>query len=242
MHSDCIRELGASRQASANSSRRRFMAKRRPGKYDHLLPKLKPLPPQDLAHQQRVEDVKKLLRLCTLCEGTGNIRDDVETWPCTRCEGTGRRKLNAQILGAAYVEYRALMAEAEQALSQNMLVIEALTQMLIKAQEHQDESFGAYGASENSLKLTNGDTIRLQPEIFPVASNKNDFREWCFNHGLKNRMELPAKPMTDLCKQRLLVGEKEPDGINIFVKTKVVYTPLKTEVASTDVATTEEVF
>lgn len=219
------------------------MAKRKPGKYDHLLPKLPKLPPEDLEYQQRVEDVKKLIRFCTHCEGhktepkideptdTKYFPEDAEL--CHVCAGSGRRKLNGQAIGELYVIARADVETVAQAASDANLMLEAVSQMLISAQEAADSDFGAFGASDRGLKLTNGDSLRTQPEVYPVAKDKASFREWCFANGLRGKMELPPKPMTDLAKSRLLHGESEPTGMTIYVRTKVVYTPLKTEVSAT---------
>jgi hypothetical protein len=225
------------------------MAKRKPGKYDHLLPKLPKLPPEDLEYQQRVEDVKKRIRFCEHCNGKGKqmvpLSATEEQTTCHFCNGNGRRKLNGQSLADLYVIARADVETVAKAMSDANLILEAVSQMLIASQDSGDSDWGAFGASDRGLRLTNGDAIRTQPEIYPVAKDKAAFREWCFANGLRNRMDLPPKPMTDLAKSRLLHGESEPTGMTIYVRTKIVYTPLKTSEVSAqnnDESTEETIF
>lgn len=217
------------------------MAKRKPGKYDHIIAKLKPLPPQDLNVQQRVEDSKNELRKCLKCGGTGRLEEDWvnDDRSCHHCLSTGRRKLDANALGLLYEKQRADVDLIALVVSQASIELEAIVQLLISTHDKRepDPAWGAFGASDNSLKTLEGGSIRLQGEVYPVAKNKALFREWCFARGMRNSMELPVKPMTDLVKSILLNGDLEPNGIETYVRTKVVYTPLKTEVrtsSSTD--------
>lgn len=219
-------------------------AKRKPGKYDHLFPKLKKLPPQDLEYQLRVEETKKLLRRCVSCEGNGKTPSideptDQKYYPddapaCFHCNGTGRRKLTGQALSSLYVIARADKETLEHMTKEANLELEAVSQMLVASQESGDSDWGAFGASERAIKLTDGDAIRVQPEVFAMPRDKNAFREWCYANGLRSKMELPDKPTTDLVKLRLLNGETEPKGIEVYVRTRIVYTPMKTEVSSNE--------
>lgn len=212
-------------------------AKRKPGKYDHLFPKLKKLPPQDLEYQVRVEETKRLLRRCNSCDGTGTIRVPFEPGydanePCPHCNGSGRRKLTGSALSELYVIARADKETLEAMTKEANLELEAVSQMLVASQESGDSDWGAFGASDRALKLTNGDSIRVQPEVFALPRNKQEFREWCYQNGLRGKMELPDKPTSDLVKLRLLNGEAEPTGVEVYVRTRIVYTPMKTEVTS----------
>lgn len=216
------------------------MAKRKPGKYDHLLPKLPKLPPQDLEYQLRVEDVKNMLRKCSACEGTGHSawqNDEI----CTSCEGTGRRRLNGSDIGKMYAEARANAAEIEAVQKASNLELEALSQLLVASQDSGNADWGAYGASERSLKLVNGDTIRVQPEIYPDESNKAGFRDWCYANGFTNEMELPHSKLVALVKKRLFEGKADPDHVKVYVRNKIVYTPFKAAAESEVPANTDDV-
>jgi hypothetical protein len=214
------------------------MAKRKPGKYDHLFPKLRKLPPQDLEYQQKVECIKKEIRTCVACEGrkttshtmVGEDRHDI---PCSECNGTGRRTLTGGLLVAEYAQARAQKELLEDAVSKLGVEVEALTQLLIASQEQGDSDWGAYGASDRSIKMTDGDALRVQPDVFAMVRDKKAFRDWCYtNATLTENMELPEKKTNDLIKAILLNGKKEPPGIEVYVRTRVVYTPMKTEVTS----------
>lgn len=213
------------------------MAKRKPGKYDHLFPKLRKLPPQDLEYQQKVECIKKEIRKCTDCESGQQIAnpsgDEVEYRACETCGGTGRRTLTGALLVAEYAQARAQKELLEDAVSKLGVEVEALTQLLIASQEQGDSDWGAYGASDRSIKMTDGDALRVQPDVFAMVRDKKAFRDWCYtNATLTENMELPEKKTNDLIKAILLNGKKEPPGIEVYVRTRVVYTPMKTEVTS----------
>jgi len=228
-------------------------AKKKPGKYDHLLPNLPPLPPSDLDYQAKVEDEKIRMRTCAECYGTGyrplsfvevsarvadpqlSEEDKLSLPVCGFCGGQGWRRLDAQQLAARYVIARADVATVEAAAFRANLALEAVSQMLIANNDtKKDPAWGAFGASDNALKMTNGDNIRLQGAPFPLANDKDKFRDWCYDNGLRGKMELPAKPLLDMVKLRLLNGDSDPEGVKTYVRTSIVYTPMKTEVASSD--------
>lgn len=211
------------------------MAKRKPGKYDHILPKLRKLPPQDLEYQQKVETVKATIRKCVACEGAGKrqVSEGHVEDPCMTCLGTGRRKLTGQVLVAEYATARAQKEYLEDIVSKLGVEVEALNQMLVASQEQGDSDWGAFGASDRAIKMTDGDSLRVQPEIFAVVRDKAAFRDYCFkSEKLTANMELPEKKTNDLLKAILLNGAKEPPGIEVYVRTRVVYTPMKMEVTS----------
>lgn len=235
------------------------MAKK-PGKYDHLLPKLPKTHGTDDSYQARVEVEKANLRKCTTCKGVGHHRQPLETTvdaevSCGDCNGTGRRKLTADLIATLYAKQRAEKDIVELALSQINCELEALTQLLIASQEQAEPGWGAFGAADNQLRLTSGDAVRTNPEIYPVVFDKNAFRDWLVartstpeepeqflrqrieafaRDPLTSKLTLPPKALTDMVKDRLLRGQPEPDGVKVFVKTKVTFSPLQTETVSQD--------
>lgn len=202
------------------------MAKRRPGKYDHLLHKFKKLPPADLKQQEKINHRKVTLRDCPRCDGGRQSPIGVT---CGTCEGTGQWQLTASRLSDLYVIARADLETILLAASAANIELEALTQLLIESQENKAPEWGAFGASDRSLKMTNGDTIRVQSELYGTIKSKAAFRAWCYNNELTVHMELPEKKTQDLVKARAINAQLEPDGIEIFTRAKIVYTPLKTE-------------
>jgi len=208
------------------------MAKRKPGKYDHLLAKYKKLPPDDLKQHEKIQHRKITLRTCPRCDGSKLENDVAENGPCHMCNGSGEWELTATRLAELYIIARADVETLLHIVSVANVELEAVTQLLIESQENQAPEWGAFGASDRAMKLTNGDTIRVQPELYGTANSKADFRVWCYNNGLRGDMELPEKKTQDIVKARALVADKEPDGIEIFTRAKIVYTPMKTEASA----------
>lgn len=166
------------------------------GKYDAVLPGLKPLPPSDLSYQEKVERVKA----------------DV-----------GLRQ--ADELAEAYIALRHEKKAVEKQLYDVNLRIEAHEQLLAESQERGGAGWGEYGVKENALRLSSGDTVRIQREPYGQVRDKEAFRLWCIANGYERQLQLWPTTMNAVCKERLMVGEPEPDGCETFAKTKVVYTP-----------------
>jgi hypothetical protein len=185
------------------------MAKRKPGKYDHLLHKYPKLPPEDLAHHDRIQLHKQQLKA-----------------------DNGGANFTATRAAELYTLARMYKAQLEIAESDVNLELEALTQLLVESQEDKAPEWGAFGASDRSLRLTTGDALRVQPEIFAMVRDKNNFRDWCVAQQLRSQMELPDKKTQDLTKLRLLNGEPEPTGIEVYVRTRIVFTPMTVEQTS----------
>jgi ribosomal protein L37AE/L43A len=202
------------------------VAKRKPGKYDHLLPKLKALPPGDPVRQAKIDFVKQDIRKCKTCDGTGTVRDDVESWPCTHCNN-GRRKLTGSVLVDEYTQTRLQKEALEAAVAALGIELEACEQLLIASQQAGDPDWGAFGGSDRTVKMTDGDTLRVQPEVYAMVKDKAVFRHWCMQNNLANKMELPEKPTHDLMKIRLLNGQPEPPGTEAYVRTRIVFAPFK---------------
>lgn len=226
------------------------MAAKKPGKYDHLLPKLPKTTGIDDSYQARVEVEKTKFRKCATCK---DLSAELQA-SCIVCKGTGRRALVPDLLATLYAKQRAEKEIAELVLSQVNCELEALTQMLIASQENGEVGWGAYGAADNALRLTSGDGLRTQPEIYPVVFDKAAFRNWLIREGmngsvdlmidaaqlnsmlfqlgsnkLTSKLTLPPKELSDMVKDRLLRGMPEPDGVKVFVKTKIVFSEMKTE-------------
>ena len=205
------------------------MAPRKPGKYDHLLHKFKKMPPSYLKQQERINLRKISLRECPNCDGSGSVDLLSGGELCDLCLGTGEWELTATRLAALYVIARADVATIMAAAAMASVELEALTQLLIDSQEDKAPEWGAFGASDRGMKLTNGDALRVQPELHGTVKNKAAFRQWCFDNGQTTHMELPEKKTQDLVKLRLLNGQLDPDGIEVFTRARIVYTPLKME-------------
>lgn len=230
------------------------MAKK-PGKYDHLLPNLPKTHGTEAKYQDRVEAQKKELRKCQTCK---DLSAELQA-SCIACNGNGRRKLTPELMGVLFAQQRARKELVELTLSAVNCELEALTQMLIASQEQNESGWGAYGAADNALRLTSGDGLRTQPEIYPVVFDKNAFRDWLVGltvfenetdeyraarlasfaaNPLTSKLTLPIKELNDMVKDRLLRGQPEPPGVKVYVRTKIVFSEMQTET----VAETTDVF
>lgn len=233
------------------------MAKK-PGKYDAVmrtLPKTTGIEPH---YQTRVDVQKAELRKCKLCGGQSTQPNIA----CGQCNNTGRRAITPELLATIYATKRAELEIAQSVISGINCEIEALTQLLTESQERHEPGWGAFGAADNAVKLTSGDALRLQPEIYPTVKDKKAFRNWLILQTVANEetdafkaariasfdtnptttaITLPPKVFTDLIKDRLLEGLPEPDGITVFVKTKVVFTEFKPDALSNEVETFRDI-
>lgn len=176
------------------------MAKKKPGKYDAVIGKLANLPVEDQSYQAKVQAVK----------------DSLQKFPTSPSS-----------LGREYARLRAEHERVEKETYEINLRIEAVSQLLIETNEAENAEWGAYGAPDTTLRLVNGDSIRVQKEPIGQVTDKEAFRQWCLANGYANQLQLWPSTMNALVKERLLVGQPEPDGTEVFVKTKLVYTPLK---------------
>lgn len=170
------------------------MAKRKPGKYDAILPNLKPLPPSDLSRQERIQKVIEAV------EDKSGIA-----------------------LAQAYADLRVLKDKICDELSEVQLLIDAHEQMLAESQEAQSAGWGDYGVGENTVKLVTGETVRVQPEPVGQVMDKEAFRLWCIKNGYERQLQLWPSTMNAIVKERVLVGLPEPDGCECFSRNKIVF-------------------
>lgn len=187
------------------------MAKQQAGKYAAHLHKLTRIgstePP---AYQQRVEQRKAELRE-EFTSSNATISDIAKRYRSVRSEA---EDLEAQV-------------------SKKNVDIEALCQLMVASQEQGEEGWGQYGAPETTLRLINGDTVRVQAEPYTATEDREVLREHFMSHeDLKRHLAPPWATINALNKERLLNGEVELPGTKLYVKTKIVYTankPAKTD-------------
>jgi hypothetical protein len=168
------------------------MSKDKGGKYAAVLPGL-PKFVEESSYQEKVNQVKQTI--------------------------TNR---DAVALAQEYVEVREVKASLEEDLYLANMKIAALEQLLDDSQERQAAGWGDYGVKDNALRLPSGATIRVHREPYGQVKDKEAFRLWCIANGYERQLQLWPATMNALVKERLLVGEAEPDGCEAFAKTKVV--------------------
>ena len=75
-----------------------------------------------------------------------------------------------------------------------------------------------------NLKLSSGHSVRTQVEPNAVVRDKSVYRQWCVDNGFGELMVLPWQTTNSITKERLEDGNPEPEGIEVFSRTKVVLT------------------
>jgi hypothetical protein len=124
-------------------------------------------------------------------------------------------KLSPVEIATSVVDLRAEKAEHEAELSLINLRLEAHHQLLI---DIYDET------GVENLKLASGHSIRTQVEPNAVVRDKAIYRQWCVDNGYEELMALPWQTTNSITKERLEDGNPEPEGVEIFSRTKVVLT------------------
>jgi|TARA_R110000824_G_scaffold1386_3_gene7035 hypothetical protein len=124
-------------------------------------------------------------------------------------------QLSPSDIATRVVDLRKKKAEIEGNLSEVNLTLEAHHQLLINIYDE---------AGVENLKLASGHAIRTQVEPNAVVKDKEVYRRWCLANGYDELMALPWQTTNSLTKDRLQDGEPEPDGVEIFARTKVVLT------------------
>jgi hypothetical protein len=111
---------------------------------------------------------------------------------------------------------------------------EALTLMLNDAKDSGDPAFGAYGATDNTVRMPDGSNVRVQKEPYASVFDYDANRKWAIEQGLERKLMLPWGTINSITKDRLKAGENEPPGVKAFTKTKVVYTKPRKKGESAD--------
>lgn len=121
-----------------------------------------------------------------------------------------------------YIKWRREKARIEEMLSAANLQLAAYEQLLEDSQERGAAGWGDYGVKENALRLPSGATVRVQREPYGKVVDKEAFRQWCIANGYANQLQLWPSTMNGIVKERLLAGEREPDGTEAYSYTKIV--------------------
>lgn len=169
--------------------------KTKPGKYDEIVKTLKP-------QEKPVTDNELLIR-------------------ATKDKITDRDAIS---LGKAYITLRKQKAKIEDELSDVQVMIEAYERLLSESQERQAAGWGDYGVSDKTLKMVTGGTIRLEPVPRGSVKDVEAFRRWCIKAGYERQLVLHSGTMNSIVKERLVAGMSLPDGVEVFLDTKFVYT------------------
>jgi hypothetical protein len=172
------------------------------GKYDDVLPKLKPAPleGEGLKRQEKIDAVKKALKTNEAGEALILLPDQ---------------------LASIYAGERAKLAELKAAESVIQLKIDALEQLIVDSWDKEEDGWGAYGASPNVIRLRDGSSVLVEPQPEGKVEDKEKFRLWCIANGLEKQLQLWPSTMNAIAKERCLAGEPQPDGVSVYLRTTV---------------------
>lgn len=166
-----------------------------PGKYDAVLPNLRPRPVEDAGWQAQVDAEKAKI------DADGGTE-------LTMLYALARAEKDVKAAEMAIINIR----------------VAALEQLLCDSQDAKAEGWGQYGVAENALRLPDGSTVRVQAEPYGKVVDKEAFRLWCLENGYERQLQLWPATMNAIVKERLLQGEPEPDGVEAYSYKKVFFT------------------
>lgn len=76
-----------------------------------------------------------------------------------------------------------------------------------------------------SIRLSNGDKIRIEPGIHGKVIDHEAFRQWCLqDEDLSKKLTLHSSTVASIIKEMLMEGLAEPPGTQAVVWNKVVFT------------------
>jgi len=198
------------------------MAKRKPGKYDHLLAGLPAAPLEDDPKRQaRIDTLKVVCKHCGQPKHTAAESPDAhefESW-----QDLDAVKL---VTDYAFIKFE-LDAKKEEA-AELQIKLDALKQLLIASEDAgHDPAWGAYGANDNALNLPDGSNFRVNRELTGKIVDPEAFRLWCIANGYEKKLRLHDGTKEQIVAERALAAEPMPDGIELNSWAKVTFTPAK---------------
>jgi hypothetical protein len=73
-----------------------------------------------------------------------------------------------------------------------------------------------------SLKLSSGENFYLSDEPYAQMKDKVRFNDWLLENDMDELRTIHWQTLNGLVKERLEVGEQIPEGVDVFMRTKVV--------------------
>ncbi len=192
------------------------MAKKQ-GKYDHVTGNLPPLPLENVGFQEKVNAFKDEVRAVqvhtseSLAKAYKELRRGTVGADALRDPEFTNSMID--LLGDDGID--ALMKACN-------IRVAAYEQMLAESHDHDEPGWGMYGASDNTLRLSDGGSVSVSREPTGKVKDKNVFRLWCITNGLEETLQLWPSTANSIVKQRCLDGKPAPDGIEVFSLTKVI--------------------
>ncbi len=128
---------------------------------------------------------------------------------------------DAVALAEAYVALRDQFDKAKAVASAIGIKVTAYAQLLMESQDAQAPGWGAYGVKGNSIRLESGYKVRIQVEPSAKIVDKDALRAWALANDYERDLTLPAQTVNSIVKERLLNGEAEPPGTQVYSWTRV---------------------
>lgn len=124
--------------------------------------------------------------------------------------------------GVAKLYYAAKLSKeaAESVARMYELQKDALARLMAERFEEDDKT---------STSFTNGGSMRITPDVYPVVKNPQELLEWIKANNMESILTLNYQTMQSMVKQRLTEGKSLPSGIDIFLKDKLTLTGFKGE-------------
>jgi hypothetical protein len=187
----------------------------KPGKYEAVVSNLPDVPVENPKAQERINAFKEKIRAeqvhtpeslakayAQLREGTGNPIDADFT------------NTLIELLGDDGITE--LKSECDKRMA-------AYEQMLTESHDHDEPGWGMYGASDHTVKLSDGSAVDVLREPTGKVKDKEAFRQWCIANGLETSLQLWPSTANSIVKERCVNGQPAPDGIEIYALVKVKY-------------------
>jgi len=127
-------------------------------------------------------------------------------------EALGRPATTSE-LADTFVKLRREKDDLNEQMSALNLKIEAIEQLTVAAFEAEDVQ---------SLKMADGASVSVQIAPYAGVKDKETFRLWCLEQGFAHEMHLHPSTTQGLVKERLLSGEANPPGVEVFAKSTLV--------------------
>jgi hypothetical protein len=187
-------------------------------KYAKVIEGLPNLPPEDPSYQEEINKIKAEI----VAAEVHTPESLAKNYSLFRFGTSG----GLQFLGQEFVDemVKLLGKEGlEDLRKEAQKKVTAYEQLLDESYDSDDPGWGQYGAQPNTLKLQSGASVSIQKEPTGKVVNKDSFRLWCISNGLENSLQLWPTTMNSLVKERVLDGQPTPDGIEVYVKSKIVW-------------------
>lgn len=204
------------------------MANKKKGKYADVMEGLPHFSNVEPEREDVIREIQRRIKTAPVrptIEGNGHVPSDSETVDNILNivhhylediydieETTTQGKQYATEYARVYAELRKVISSLGEEQWKLGLLLEAYQGLMI-------DQFETEGVS--SLKLSNGQPVTTYEEPYPQVEDKEAFRQWCIKQGLERKMSLHPSTTTSMVKEMLLAGDPEPDGIKIYVKTRV---------------------